>query len=162
MKATEPSKKWRRRPVSPGLGSTPNLLYHNLGGGHFANVSKSSGIEKTNGHYCLGVSTLDYNRDGWPDIYVACDSTPSILYRNNKDGTFTDVAVEAAVAFDEDGREQAGMGATVADYNGDGTYSSKIFDAGLGLNTQYLGWGVMFFDMDNDGWPDILIANGQV
>src|ERR1700723_2983450 len=179
---------WKGVPVMcgpRGLDSTPNVLYHNLGGGHFANVSKSSGIEKTNGHYCLGVSTLDYNRDGWPDIYVACDSTPSILYRNNKDGTFTDVAVDAAVAFDEDGREQAGMGATVADFNGDGwpdlfktnfsddtsslyqnngdgTYSSKIFDAGLGFNTQYLGWGVMFFDMDNDGWPDILIANGHV
>ena len=103
-----------------GLDSSPNLLYHNLGGGRFANASTSSGIEKTNGHYCLGVSTLDYNRDGWPDIYVACDSTPSILYRNNKDGTFTDVAVDAGVAFDEDGREQAGMGAAIADYNGDG------------------------------------------
>jgi hypothetical protein len=179
---------WKGVPVMcgpRGLDSTPNVLYHNLGGGHFANVSKSSGIEKTNGHYCLGVSTLDYNRDGWPDVYVACDSTPSILYRNNKDGTFTDVAVDAAVAFDEDGREQAGMGATVADFNGDGwpdlfktnfsddtsslyqnngdgTYSSKIFDAGLGLNTQYLGWGVMFFDMDNDGWPDLMLANGHV
>jgi hypothetical protein len=179
---------WKGVPVMcgpRGLDSTPNVLYHNLGGGHFANVSKSSGIEKTYGHYCLGVSTLDYNGDGWPDIYVACDSTPSILYRNNKDGTFTDVAVDAAVAFDEDGREQAGMGSAVADYNGDGlpdifktnfsddtsslyqnngdgTYSSKIFDAGLGLNTQYLGWGVMFFDMDNDGWPDVLIANGHV
>ncbi|MGA3225450.1 MAG: CRTAC1 family protein [Acidobacteriaceae bacterium] len=179
---------WKGVPVMcgpRGLDSTPNVLYHNLGGGRFANVSVPSGIDKTNGHYCLGVSTLDYNRDGWPDIYVACDSTPSILYRNNKDGTFTDVAVDAEVAFDEDGREQAGMGATVADYNGDGlldifktnfsddtsslyqnngdgTYSSKIFDAGLGLNTQYLGWGVMFFDMDNDGWPDILIANGHV
>jgi enediyne biosynthesis protein E4 len=179
---------WKGVPVMcgpRGLDSTPNVLYHNLGGGRFANVSTRSGIEKTNGHYCLGVSTLDYNRDGWPDIYVACDSTPSILYRNNKDGTFTDVAVDAAVAFDEDGREQAGMGATVGDYNGDGlpdifktnfsddtsslyqnngdgTYSSKIFEAGLGLNTQYLGWGVMFFDMDNDGWPDVLIANGHV
>src|SRR6202044_4086897 len=99
---------------------TPNVLYHNLGGGRFANVSIASGIEKTNGHYCLGVSTLDYNGDGWPDIYVACDSTPSILYRNNKDGTFTDVAAIAGVAYDEDGREQAGMGSTVADYNGDG------------------------------------------
>ena len=179
---------WKGVPVMcgpRGLDSTPNVLYHNLGGGHFANVSKSSGIEKTNGHYCLGVSTLDFNRDGWPDIYVACDSTPSILYRNNKDGTFTDVAVDAAVAFDEDGREQAGMGATVGDFNGDGwpdlfktnfsddtsslyqnngdgTYSSKIFDAGLALNTQYLGWGVMFFDMDNDGWPDLMLANGHV
>ena len=179
---------WKGTPVMcgpRGLASTPNVLYHNLGAGHFDNVSKTSGIEKTNGHYCLGVSTLDYNLDGWPDIYVACDSTPSILYRNNHDGTFTDVAVDATVAFDEDGREQAGMGATIGDFNGDGlpdifktnfsddtsslyqnngdgTYTSKIFDAGLGLNTRYLGWGVMFFDMDNDGWPDLMIANGHV
>lgn len=179
---------WKGVPVMcgpRGLAHTPNILYRNAGGGRFEDVSKASGIEKTNGHYCLGISTLDYNGDGWPDIYVACDSTASILYRNNKDGTFTDTAVEAAVAFDEDGREQAGMGATVADFNGDGlpdifktnfsddtsslyqnngdgTFSSKIFDAGLGLNTRYLGWGVMFFDMDNDGWPDILIANGHV
>ena len=179
---------WKGVPVMcgpRGLNSSPNILYHNLGGGRFADTSKSSGIEQTNAHYCLGVSTLDYNHDGWPDIYVACDSTPSILYRNNQNGTFTDVAVDASVAFDEDGREQAGMGATVADFNGDGlpdifktnfsddtsslyqnngdgTFSWKIFDAGLALNTQYLGWGVMFFDMDNDGWPDLLIANGHV
>ena len=179
---------WKGTPVMcgpRGLESTPNVLYHNLGGGKFANVSKSSGIENTNGHYCLSVSPLDYNGDGWPDIYVACDSTPSILYRNNKDGTFTDVAAIAGVAYDEDGREQAGMGSTVADYNGDGfpdlfktnfsddtsslyrnngdgTFTSQIFEAGLGLNTQYLGWGAMFMDMDNDGWPDILIANGHV
>jgi enediyne biosynthesis protein E4 len=116
---------------------------------------------------------------------VACDSTPSILYRNNKDGTFTDVAVDAEVAFDEDGREQAGMGATVADYNGDGlpdifktnfsddtatlyrnngngTFDDVTYPAGLGLNTQYLGWGTMFLDFDNDGWPDLLLVNGHV
>ncbi|HVJ08598.1 MAG TPA: FG-GAP-like repeat-containing protein [Acidisarcina sp.] len=179
---------WKGTPVMcgpRGLESTPNVLYHNLGGGRFANVSKASGIEKTEGHYCLSVSTLDYNGDGWPDIYVACDSTPSILYRNNKDGTFTDVAVEAAVAFNEDGREQAGMGSSVADYdgdglpdifktnfsddtsslyrnNGDGTFTSTVYEAGLGLNTQYLGWGVMFLDLDNDGWPDVMIVNGHV
>ena len=163
----------------------PNVLYHNLGGGHFANVSKSSGIEKTNGHYCLGVSTLDYNRDGWPDIYVACDSTPSILYRNNKDGTFTDVAVDAGRCLRRGWPRAGGYGrnsrrlqrrwlprifktnfsddtSSLYQNNGDGTYSSKIFDAGLALNTQYLGWGVMFFDMDNDGWPDLMLANGHV
>jgi hypothetical protein len=148
-------------------------------------VSKSSGIEETNGHYCFSVSTLDYNDDGWPDIYVACDSTPSILYRNNHNGTFTDVAVDAGVAYDEDGREQAGMGSAIGDYigdghegifktnfsddvsslyknNGDGTFTSMIQQAGLGLNTQYLGWGVAFIDVDNDGWPDLLLANGHV
>jgi hypothetical protein len=179
---------WKGTPVMcgpRGLPSTPNILYRNLGNGKFADVSKASGIEKTNAHYCLGVTSLDYNDDGWPDIYVACDSTPSILYRNNKDGTFTDVAPEAGVAFDEDGREQAGMGVAIGDYDGDGrpdifktnfsddrsslyhnegngTFSSKIFEAGLGLNTRYLGWGATFLDVDNDGWPDILLVNGHV
>ena len=179
---------WKATPVMcgpRGLASTPNVLYHNLGNGRFENVSKASGIEKTDGHFCFSVSSLDYNNDGWPDLYVACDSTPSILYRNNKDGTFTDVAADAAVAFDEDGREQAGMGFTVADFdgdgfedifktnfsddtsslyrnNGDGTFASRIFEAGLGLNTRYLGWGTMFLDVDNDGRPDLLSANGHV
>jgi enediyne biosynthesis protein E4 len=168
-----------------GLEFSPNILYHNLGGGKFADVSKSSGIEKTNGHYCFSVSTLDYDDDGWPDIYVACDSTPSILYHNQKNGTFIDVAAVAGVAFNGDGREQAGMGTTVGDYdndgrpdifktnfsddasslyhnNGDGTFTETIFEAGMGLNTHYLGWGTMFIDVDNDGRPDILAVNGHV
>jgi len=179
---------WKGTPVMcgpRGLASSPNILYHNLGGGKFEDVSKSSGIEKTYGHYCLSVSTLDYDDDGWPDIYVACDSTPSILYHNLRNGTFTDVAAEVGVAFDEDGREQAGMGSTVGDYdndghpdifktnfsddtsslyhnNGDGTFSSAISEAGLRLNTRFLGWGTMFLDVDNDGWPDILSVNGHV
>jgi enediyne biosynthesis protein E4 len=179
---------WKGTPVMcgpRGLPSSPNALYHNLGSGKFANVTKSSGIEKTYGHYCLSVSPLDYNEDGWPDLYVACDSTASILYRNNKDGTFTDVGAIAGVAYDEDGREQAGMGSTVGDYDGDGhedifktnfsddtsslyhndgdgTFTWRIVQAGLGLNTQYLGWGTMFLDVDNDGRPDILTVNGHV
>jgi hypothetical protein len=169
-----------------GLGSAPNLLFHNLGGGHFADVSKAAGIEKTDGHYCFSVTTLDYDEDGWPDIFMACDSTPSILYHNNHDGTFTDKAAEVGVAFNEDGREQAGMGATAGDYDSDGhidlfktnfsddtvtlyrnhaadhTYSDETFAAGLGVHTDALGWGAMFADVDNDGWPDLLIANGHV
>lgn len=178
---------WKGVPVMcgpRGLPFTTNLLYHNAGG-KFVDVTDSSGITKTNGHYCFSVSTLDYNLDGWPDIYVACDSTPSILYRNNKDGTFTDVGPDATVAYSDDGDEQAGMGSTIGDYdndgwpdifktnfsddtsalyhnNHDGTFTSSIFDAGLGLNTQYLGWGTMFLDVDNDGWPDILAVNGHV
>jgi hypothetical protein len=179
---------WKGTPVMcgpRGLPYTTNILYHNLGHGKFEDASKTSGIEKTYGHYCFSVSTLDYNNDGWLDIYIACDSTPSILYRNNKDGTFTDVGADAAIAFNEDGREQAGMGSTVGDYNGDGledvfktnfsddtsslyrnngdgTFTPSIFEAGLGFNTQYLGWGTMFVDVDNDGRPDIFLVNGHV
>jgi hypothetical protein len=179
---------WKGTPVMcgpRGLGYTSNLLYHNLGGGEFEDVSKASGIQKTFGHYCFSISTLDFNEDGWPDIYIACDSTPSILYRNNKDGSFTDVAADSGVAFNEDGREQAGMGSTVGDYDGDGhfdifktnfsddtsslyrnmgdgVFESQIFQSGLSLNTQYLGWGVSFLDVDNDGRSDLLLVNGHV
>src|ERR1700743_1684598 len=114
---------WKGTPVMcgrRGLTYAPNMLFHNLGNGRFADVSKSSGIEKTNAHYCFSVSTIDYNDDGWPDIYVACDSTPSILYRNNHDGTFTDVAADSGLATHEDGREQGGMGSAIGDYDGDG------------------------------------------
>ena len=179
---------WKGMPVfcgPRGLSSAPNILYHNLGNGKFEDVSKSSGIQKTTGHYCFSVSTLDYDDDGWPDIYLACDSTPSILYHNNHDGTFTDTAPDAGVAYDGDGREQAGMGSTIGDYDGDdrldifktnfsadtstlyhnngnGTFSDVTFQAGVGINPQDLGWGTMFMDIDNDGWPDLLVGNGHV
>jgi enediyne biosynthesis protein E4 len=179
---------WKGVPVMCGPRGLPwnsNILYHNRGDGTFEDVTKKAHIDKTNGHYGLSVSTLDFDDDGWPDIYVACDSTSSILYHNNHDGTFTDVAVLAGAAFNEDGMEQAGMGSTVGDYNGDGrldifktnfsddtstlyanrgdgTFDDSTFAAGLGLNTKYLGWGTMFFDFDNDGWPDLLLVNGHV
>ena len=179
---------WKGTPVMcgpRGLPSAPNLLFHNLGGGRFEDVSERSGFQKTAAHYCFSITTLDYNDDGWPDLYVACDSTPAILYRNNHDGTFTDTGADAGVAFNEDGREQAGMGSTAGDYdgdgrldlfktnfsddtatlyrnNGDGSFSDTTFAAGVGIHTEALGWGAMFADVDNDGWPDLLVANGHV
>jgi enediyne biosynthesis protein E4 len=168
-----------------GLRGSKNILYENRGDGTFVDVTKIAHIDNTGDHYGFSVSTLDFDDDGWPDIYVADDSTPNVLYHNNRDGTFTDVAVMAGVAYNEDGREQAGMGTTVADFNGDGRldifktnfsddtptlYSNRgdgifadvTYAAGLGLHTQYLGWGTMFFDFDNDGWPDLILANGHV
>ncbi len=179
---------WKGVPVMcgpRGLRGSKNILYENQGDGTFADVTTKAHIDRTNGHFAFSVSTLDFDDDGWPDIYVACDSAPSILYHNNRDGTFTDVAVTAGVAFNEDGREQAGMGTTVADYvgdgrlaifktnfsddtptlyrnDGDGVFSDATYIAGLGRHTQYLGWGTMFFDFDNDGWPDLILANGHV
>jgi hypothetical protein len=183
-----PSCIWKGVPVMcgpRGLAGSKNILYHSRGDGTFEDVTVKAHIDQTDGHYAFSVSTLDYNDDGWPDIYVACDSTPSILYRNNHDGTFTDVAVTSGAAFNEDGREQAGMGATIGDFNGDGrpdifktnfsddtstlyrnngdgTFDDVTSAAGLGLYTKYLGWGTMFFDFDNDGWPDLLLVNGHV
>ncbi len=179
---------WKGAPVMcgpRGLPSAPNMLLHNAGGGKFENVSAASGIMKTAGHYCFSVTTLDYNEDGWPDIYVACDSTPSILYRNNHNGTFTDVGAEMGVAYNEDGREQAGMGSTAADSDGDGhldlfktnfsddtatlyhahpdgSFTDDTSVAGLAVHSDALGWGTMFADVDNDGYPDLLVVNGHV
>jgi hypothetical protein len=168
-----------------GLPASKNILYRNLGNGRFQDVTAPSHIDRTMGHYCFSVSPFDYDNDGWPDIYMACDSAPSILYHNNRDGTFTDQGVLSGVAYNADGREQAGMGSTVADYdgdgyfdlfrtnfsddtstlyhnNGDGTFTDVTYSAGLGAHTQYLGWGTTFFDFDNDGWPDLLLVNGHV
>ncbi len=168
-----------------GLKAGVNYLYHNNGNGTFKDVSETSGIRRTQGHYALGVLTLDYDNDGWPDIYVACDSAPSILYHSNHDGTFTDTGVISGTAFNDDGEPQAGMGVAAADYdhdgwldilktnfsddspnlyhnNGDGTFTDRVFDAGLGRVRSYLGWGALFLDYDNDTWPDILMVNGHL
>ena len=169
----------------PGLKGGVNVLYHNLGGGRFEDVSERSGIARASGSYGLGVSTLDFDNDGWTDLYVANDSNPSALYRNRHDGTFEDVGVKAACAYSQDGKPQAGMGVAIGDYDrngtmdilktnfagdtstlyantGDGFCEDHTFDAGLGLNTRWLGWGAGFADFDNDGWLDIFLTNGHV
>ena len=143
------------------------------------------GILKTPGTFGLGVAVFDFDNDGWPDIYVANDSTSSALYKNNHDGTFQEIAIEAGVAYSADGKPQAGMGVSVADYDGDGnfdlvktnfagdttslyrnlgggTFDDQTFQAGLGKITRFLGWGIAFVDYDNDGWPDIVQCNGHV
>jgi enediyne biosynthesis protein E4 len=169
----------------PGLNGGKNILYRNNGDGTFTDVSEKSGILKTNGTFGLGVLTADLDNDGWPDIYVANDSTASALYQNKRNGTFTDIAIEAGCALSADGKPQAGMGISAADYDLDGNldlvktnfagdtpslyhnlgganFEDTTYQGGLGRHTQYLGWGCGFFDMDNDGWPDILICNGHV
>ncbi|HLW84605.1 MAG TPA: CRTAC1 family protein [Candidatus Sulfotelmatobacter sp.] len=169
----------------PGLQGGKNILYHNNGDGTFTDVSEAAGIFRANGTYGLGVLTADLDNDGWPDIYVANDSTASALYQNKKNGKFEDIAIDAGCALSPDGKPQAGMGIAAADYDLDGNldliktnfagdtpslyhnlgganFEDATFTAGLGAHTQFLGWGCGFFDFDNDAWPDILICNGHV
>jgi hypothetical protein len=187
-------------PCGPqGFAGGSNVLYRNRGDGRFEDVSERSGIAlprgapgpfvrenwRPTGSYGMGAAAADFDNDGWPDIYVACDTAPSLLYRNNHDGTFREIAVPAGCAFDENGVALSGMGAGVADYDGDGwldivrtnftdqvttlyrnnrdgTFHEASMQAGLGINTKYVGFGVGFFDFDNDGRKDIFIANGHV
>jgi hypothetical protein len=169
----------------PGLTGGKNVLYRNSGGGTFTDVSEKSGITKADGTYGLGVSTLDFDGDGWTDLYVANDSNPSALYRNNRDGTFEDIAIAAGCAYSQDGKPQAGMGLAMGDYDrngtidifktnfagdtstlysntGDGTCEDRTFASGIGINTRWLGWGVGFVDLDHDGWLDLFLVNGHV
>jgi enediyne biosynthesis protein E4 len=169
----------------PGLTGGKNVLYHNRGNGIFEDVSDRAGITRASGTYGLGVSTLDFNDDGWVDLYVANDSNPSALYLNNGDGTFKDIAVAAGCAYSQDGKPQAGMGVAVGDYDrngtvdlfktnfagdtstlyandGKGSCEDRTFAGGIGLNTRWLGWGVGFLDLDNDGWLDLFLVNGHV
>ncbi len=169
----------------PGLQGGKNLLYRNNGDGTFTDVSAKAGMLDTVGTYGLSVTVADLDNDGWPDIYVANDSTAATFYRNQKDGTFKDEAIESGIAYSPDGKPQAGMGVSVGDFNrdglldivktnfagdtdslyqnlGDGTFEDHTYLSGLGVNTRYLGWGVGFFDPDNDGWLDIFISNGHV
>jgi len=169
----------------PGMNTGKNILYHNNGDGTFTDVSGPSGIEAASGTYGLGVCVADLDNDGWPDIYVANDSTAATLYQNKKNGKFVDIAIDAGCALSADGKPQAGMGVSAGDYDldgnldlvktnfagdtpslyhnlGGGNFEDTTFTAGLGAHTQFLSWGCGFFDFDNDGWPDILICNGHV
>ena len=182
-----PSCEWKGMPVwcgPHGLKPGHNALYHNNGDGTFTDVSEKTGILVGGQCYGLGAVTADFNNDGWPDIYVACDQTPSLLYINRRDGTFEERGDAAGVAYNADGQLQAGMGVAVADYDGngfldiaktnfsgdrpslfanaDGAFFEDVSEpAGLGRN-QLLGWGIAFLDIDEDGWPDLIMANGHV
>lgn len=168
-----------------GLLGETNTLYHNVGNGAFVDVSEESGFTGPSGYYCFSVLSGDFDNDSWPDVYIACDSTPSILFRNNRDGTFTDIGISSGTAFNQDGLEQAGMGATTTDFNQDGLldivktnfaedtptlyqnngerfFTDVTYRGGLGVNTQFVGWGVGFVDIDHDGWKDIVIVNGHI
>jgi enediyne biosynthesis protein E4 len=187
--AEEPTPcQWKGIPVMcgpRGLTGDTNVLFRNNGDGTFTDVSEKAGILKPGPRYSITAVTSDFDNDGWPDIYVAVDSEPSILFRNNHDGTFTDVAVMAGVAYSENGHEQAGMGVAVGDYdcdgwldifktnfaddtcnlyhnNGDGTFGDVTFSSGIGINNQYVAWGCGFIDYDNDGWVDLMQVNGHV
>jgi len=188
-------------PCGPlGFAGGTNILYRNRGNGTFADVSEESGIARprgpssmvfvgrnwqASGSYGMGAASADFDNDGWPDIYVACDSAPSLLYRNNHDRTFREIAIPAGCALDENGISLSGMGVAVGDFDADGwldiartnfseqvttlyrNYGNGAFEdasirAGLGVNRKYLGFGVGFFDFDNDGWKDLFLANGHV
>ncbi|HEX9186369.1 MAG TPA: CRTAC1 family protein, partial [Vicinamibacteria bacterium] len=168
----------------PGLPGGKNVLFRNRGDGRFEDVSERAGILEA-GTYGLGVSTLDFDDDGWTDVYVANDSNPCALYLNRHDGTFEDVGVLSGCAFSQDGKPQAGMGIAIGDYDRNGTldifktnfagdtstlYSNtgsgfcddRTFASGVGTNTRWLGWGTGFLDLDNDGWLDLFLTNGHV
>ena len=168
-----------------GLPFARNRLFHNDGAGRFTDVSLASGIGITKGCYGFTVVASDFDNDRYPDLYVACDSTPSLLYHNRKNGTFEEIGLLSGAALNEDGQEQGGMGVAVADYdedghmdivktnfsddvpnlyhnNGDGTFEDRVLRSGLGGYVQYVGWGVHLADVDQDGRRDLLMINGHV
>ncbi len=175
-------------PVSCGPKGLPygrHSLYRNNGDGSFTDVTSASGIGRTEGGYGLTAVAADFDNDGWPDIYVACDSTPSLLFRNNRDGTFSEQGIDRGVALSEDGMEQAGMGLGIGDFsmqgsldivkthfaedtpvvyvnNGKGAFRDMTLRSGLGVETRYVGWGAGVVDLDNDGNPDIFWVTGGI
>lgn len=183
-----PQCAWKGAPIPcgpRGLAAESMSLFANDGNGYFEDVSASSGIATAKRYHGLGVLSSDFDGDGWPDVFVACDSTANLLFRNAGDGTFEEIGLVSGAAYDEDGHEQAGMGVAAADYDGDGlsdlfvtnfaadtntlyrnVASGQFRDAtvmaGLATVTAFVGWGAEFLDFDLDGWPDIFVANGHV
>jgi enediyne biosynthesis protein E4 len=168
-----------------GLPGEPDVLYHNNGDGTFTDVTAKAGIHDPN-YYGFGVLFTDFDNDGWPDIYVANDSQPNLLFRNNRNGTFSEIGVVAGAALNEAGRAQSGMGVAAGDYDGNGFldifvtnfardtntlyknlgnmfFVDSTLAAGLGeISLAYLGWGTNLADFDNDGLLDIFVSNGHV
>jgi hypothetical protein len=168
-----------------GLPTGRHWLYRNNGDGTFTDVSESAGIAGATSSYGLTVVAADFDEDGWPDIYVACDATPSLLFMNNHDGTFREEGVLRGVALNDDGMAQAGMGVGVGDYNLDGhldIFKTHFADdrnilyhndgkayfldatasSRLGVETRYVCWGAGIVDLDNDGYPDLFMTTGHV
>jgi hypothetical protein len=168
-----------------GLRPETHSLYHNNGDGTFTDVSVRAGIASATGSYGLTAVAADFDDDGWPDIYVACDSTPSLLFLNNRDGTFREAGLETGVALNDDGREQAGMGLGVGDFNLDGRldllkthftedtpalylnqgkagFTDVTIRSGLGVETRFVSWGAGIVDLDNNGLPDLFWVTGSV
>ncbi len=179
---------WKGVPVECGPRGLPpgyHSLYRNNGDGTFTDVSEAAGISKLRESYGMTAIAADLDNDGWPDIYVACDSTPSLLLMNNHDGTFREEGVVRGVALSEDGLEQAGMGIGVGDYNldgaldlfkthfvddtnglyrndGKGNFDDVTLRAKIGVETHFICWGAGIVDLDNDGWPDLFMVTGNV
>jgi enediyne biosynthesis protein E4 len=185
---TNPDCTWKGVAVNCGPRGLPTgfvQLFHNNGDGTFTDVSKQSGVGAATGSYPMTCVAADYDNDGWPDIYVACDSTPSWLLCNQHDGTFREEALERGIALSEDGLEQAGMGVAVGDFDldgnldvfktnfsddtnvlyrndGKGNFDDVTIRSGLAVETRYVGWGTGMFDLDNDGLLDLFVVTGTV
>ena len=187
-KGTGANCTWKGVPVNCGPRGLPPetpQLYRNEGGGRFRDVTAESGVGGVFPVYGMTAVAADFNADGWTDVYLACDSTPSLLFLNNRDGTFTEEGLERGVALSDDGVEQAGMGVGAGDYDadgdldifkthfmedtnvlyrndGEGMFEDATVESGLGVETRFVGWGAAMADLDNDSLPDLFYVTGNV